>query len=160
MSGIAGSSQPFQCAVPFAGQTNQISSSLSPNRDCSLKRVKPVFPLNRNGYYTAFSMPVPGRWTSLASVFLLNGALLNRSPPPCIGTFDTRSNTTSHLRVGVPEQDSPPADSLAGDTDNRDGDTDSLSSRDSRHVPKPCDSGRLRSSHGYKINTKNRKTIA
>ena len=29
---------PFRTAVPFWGQTRQISSSLSPNRDCGLKR--------------------------------------------------------------------------------------------------------------------------
>ena len=31
---------PFRTAVPFWGQTSQISSKLSPKRDCSAKRVK------------------------------------------------------------------------------------------------------------------------
>lgn len=68
----------------------------------------------------------------------------------------TAAVCSSHLLVGVPEQDKPPSESLAGDTDSLDGDTDILSSRDSRHVPKPCDSGRLRSSHGCH-NTKQEK---
>ena len=33
---------PFRTAVPFWGQTSQISSSLSPKRDCGPKRVKNI----------------------------------------------------------------------------------------------------------------------
>ena len=34
---------PFSTAVPFQGQTTQISSSLSPERDCGTTGVKPPF---------------------------------------------------------------------------------------------------------------------
>ena len=79
---------PFRAVVPFWGQTSQISSSLSPKRDCGFKGVNRKWKWKPLGYVQRYNRKWPNVQTPLRNrnPIFLPGVKVGDvfiPPPPC-----------------------------------------------------------------------------